>query len=221
MASEIPDHRERDARQTTMIAPPDLRLRVRPAELARILGVSKQGVAKAIKAGRIRVDADGKLDPAVATRDWVRNTHPASMRSRVLRDAAVAQRTAADQAAYWRSEAAEARAALASERERARAVRSAMAYAVSDALARSLCAASADLAHLAVALAERHGPDRLRRSQSRGGLAALIYRRAARLLVPALDAASGLAEVVAATERAVDPDPAADAPLFDAGEDHR
>lgn len=206
-----PENRQREARQTTMIAPPDLRLRVLPAELARILGVSKQAVAKAIRAGRIRVDADGKLDPAAATRDWLRNTHPASMRSRVLRDAAAAQRTAADQAAYWRAEAEEARAALASERERASAVRTATAYAALDAVAATLPAVADDLAQLAVDLAERHGAPRLRRAHDRGALSALAYRRAWRALAPALRDALGADADTAPDTR----DPAADALLFD------
>ena len=39
-------------------------------------GVSHTAVAKAIKAGRIQVEADGKIDPAKADAQWARNTLP-------------------------------------------------------------------------------------------------------------------------------------------------
>ena len=39
-------------------------------------GVSHTAVAKAIKAGRISVELDGKIDPAKADAQWVRNTLP-------------------------------------------------------------------------------------------------------------------------------------------------
>ncbi len=39
-------------------------------------GVSHTAVAKAIKAGRISVEPDGKIDPAKADAEWERNTLP-------------------------------------------------------------------------------------------------------------------------------------------------
>ena len=39
-------------------------------------GVSHTAVAKAIKAGRISVESDGKIDPAKADAQWARNTLP-------------------------------------------------------------------------------------------------------------------------------------------------
>lgn len=39
-------------------------------------GVSHTAVAKAIKAGRISVEPDGKIDPAKADAEWARNTLP-------------------------------------------------------------------------------------------------------------------------------------------------
>ena len=39
-------------------------------------GVSHTAVAKAIKAGRISVEPDGKIDPAKADAQWSRNTLP-------------------------------------------------------------------------------------------------------------------------------------------------
>jgi hypothetical protein len=201
--------------QATWIAPADLRLRVRPAELARILGVTRQAVAKAIRAGRIRVDADGRVDPHRATREWIANTHPGSMRARVLRDAAIAERSAMEQARYWQAEAEAARQSLAeseaSERERARAIRTACRFAISDALASALPKLASDLVCAAVALAEKHRPDRLRRAVDRGVLADLVYRRAWRVLEPAL--AASIAENAEDAAHAAAP-PAAVAPLF-------
>jgi hypothetical protein len=202
--------------QATWIATADLRLRVRPAELARILGVTRQAVAKAIKAGRVRVDADGLVDPHRATREWIANTHPGSMRARVLRDAAIAERSATEQARYWQAEAEAARQSLAeseaSERERARAIRTACRFAISDALASALPGLASDLVCAAVALAEKHNGDRLRRAIDRGVFAQLLYRRAWRVLEPAL--AASIAEDAAHAAAPADPYPAAAAPLF-------
>ena len=39
-------------------------------------GVSHTAVAKAIKAGRISIEPDGKIDPAKADAQWARNTLP-------------------------------------------------------------------------------------------------------------------------------------------------
>lgn len=54
----------------------DLAGRVTPAEFSRRLGVSKPAVSKAIRAGRIRLDEDGLLDPVQAELDWLANTRP-------------------------------------------------------------------------------------------------------------------------------------------------
>ncbi len=45
-------------------------------EYAAHRGVSQPAVSKAIKTGRIRVGPDGRIDPAQADRDWIRNTDP-------------------------------------------------------------------------------------------------------------------------------------------------
>ena len=214
--SEIENWTVNRPAQSTLIADPDLRPRVNLATFARAVGISRQAASKAAKSGRIRVDADGKVDLHVALRDYVNHTHPASLKTRQLRDAAVAQRTAAEQARYWRDQAEAARQALAeletSERERARAARTAIRYATNDALARAMASLADDLAHLGVALAGRHGAERLRRALDRGALAELVYRRAWRELSPALAAAIAAddAPVTAPAEQ----DPAADAPLF-------
>lgn len=65
-----------------------LSIRVRPAEFARMLGVSKQTVSTWIKDGKVTINAlDGLLDVRRAIQDVLRNTSPGRLRSRVLRQA--------------------------------------------------------------------------------------------------------------------------------------
>lgn len=49
---------------------------------ARHRGVSPEAVSKAVKAGRITVNADGRIDPEVADRQWEANTDPVKVRDR-------------------------------------------------------------------------------------------------------------------------------------------
>jgi len=51
---------------------------VTQAELARLLGVSRTAVNKAVKAGRITADADGRFDLEQAIIDWKNNTRAAA-----------------------------------------------------------------------------------------------------------------------------------------------
>lgn len=65
-----------------------LRVRVTPAQLSRVLGVSKQSVSRWIAAGKVTISPlDGKADLQEATRQVLRNTNPGKLRSRVLRRA--------------------------------------------------------------------------------------------------------------------------------------
>lgn len=64
-----------------------MKLRVLPAQFARMMGVSKQSVSKWIKHGKVTLGPDGKLDPAAATRDLIGKTEPTRMRARVIRAA--------------------------------------------------------------------------------------------------------------------------------------
>lgn len=65
-----------------------LAIRVRPAEFARMLGVSKQTVSVWIRDGKVTINAlDGLLDVRRAIQDVLRNTSPGRLRSRVLRQA--------------------------------------------------------------------------------------------------------------------------------------
>lgn len=62
-------------------------VRVRPATFARMMGVSKQAVSKWIASEKIRLGADGRLDPNEAARQVVQNSDPGRLRARVLRSA--------------------------------------------------------------------------------------------------------------------------------------
>lgn len=65
-----------------------LAIRVRPAEFARMLGVSKQTVSTWIRDSKVTINAlDGLLDVRRAIQDVLRNTSPGRLRSRVLRQA--------------------------------------------------------------------------------------------------------------------------------------
>lgn len=98
-----------------------LSVRVRPAEFARILGVSKQTVSVWIRGGKVTINAlDGLLDVRRAIQDVLRNTSPGRLRSRVLRQAvtdALALRqnlaSAEDRAAAVEAALAEARSMIA------------------------------------------------------------------------------------------------------------
>jgi hypothetical protein len=47
------------------------------AAFARLIGVARQSVNKAVKAGRIS-STDGKIDPEVAMKQWAKNTDPSA-----------------------------------------------------------------------------------------------------------------------------------------------
>lgn len=68
---------------------PDLlRVRVLPAEFARLLGVSKQTVSQWVKQGKLTINPlDGRLDVQAAIQQVLRNTDPGRLRARVLRQA--------------------------------------------------------------------------------------------------------------------------------------
>jgi len=59
-------------------------LRLRRAEFARFLCVSKQAVGEWVTAGKITLGADGRLDPRQAVSQLLRNTDPARLRAKVL-----------------------------------------------------------------------------------------------------------------------------------------
>lgn len=65
-----------------------LRVRVLPAEFARMLGVSKQSVSRWIRDGKVTVNPlDGRLEVQSAIQQVLRSTDPGKMRARILRQA--------------------------------------------------------------------------------------------------------------------------------------
>lgn len=69
-------------------APELLRVRILPAEFARLLGVSKQTVSRWIKESKVSVNPlDGRLDVQTAVQQVLRNTDPGRLRARILRQA--------------------------------------------------------------------------------------------------------------------------------------
>jgi hypothetical protein len=59
-----------------MTQSPNPRL-ISQAEFARLIGVARQSVNKAIKTGRIST-SDGKIDPEIASKQWAKNTDPSA-----------------------------------------------------------------------------------------------------------------------------------------------
>jgi DNA-binding transcriptional regulator YdaS (Cro superfamily) len=69
-------------------SPELLKVRIIPAEFARLLGVSKQTVSQWIKKGHVSINPlDGRLDVTTAVQQVLRNTDPGRLRARVLRQA--------------------------------------------------------------------------------------------------------------------------------------
>jgi hypothetical protein len=60
-------------------------MRMLPAEFARAVGVSKQSVSRWVKAGKVTLFADGRLNPVVALRQVIRHSEPGQLRARWLR----------------------------------------------------------------------------------------------------------------------------------------
>lgn len=93
-------------------------VRVRPAEFARLSGVTKQAVSGWIKRGLVTLGPDGRLDPSKAYRELMANGDPAKLRARFMKGAmddvgklkaevlALRQQVAAQEAAraYWLSD---------------------------------------------------------------------------------------------------------------------
>lgn len=59
-------------------------VRLLPAQLARVLGVSKQAVSTWVKNGRITLGTDGRVDPSRACADLLRTGDPRRLRLKIL-----------------------------------------------------------------------------------------------------------------------------------------
>lgn len=152
-----------------LLPPADLRLRVLPAHLARMLGVSKTAVGKAIATGRITLEPDGRLDPRRATAEWIRNTEPRHLRARVLRGASITSDAMLRRIAELQSEIA---ALKASEIEWARALR----FGFEDEQARRLHRLQTVLVAGLSAFLRKHDLARIERGIARASVARLLDR---------------------------------------------
>lgn len=90
-------------------------IRVRPAEFARMVGVSRSAVSEWKKSGLIEVGPDGKLNPAVAARQLQERADPARLRAPLLRQMMESTREAQARAAKLAAEVARLRAELAEQ----------------------------------------------------------------------------------------------------------
>lgn len=59
-------------------------LRLNQAELARLLGCSKQTVSKWVSSGKVTLGADGRVDSRQAVAELLRNSNPTRLRAKVL-----------------------------------------------------------------------------------------------------------------------------------------
>jgi plasmid maintenance system antidote protein VapI len=64
-----------------------LAVRLRPAEFARCIGVTKQSVSRWIKNNTVTLGADGRLNPTAAMRQLLRTGDPGRIRARLVRQA--------------------------------------------------------------------------------------------------------------------------------------
>lgn len=133
-------------------------MRVRPAQFARMVGVSKQTVSRWVREGKVTLGPDGKLDPAKASAQVVRTSDPARLRARAFRGPA--------------AELAELRAKVASLESKLAAERAAAADRERAAEFRAGDAAAAGLARLCDALEARFAE--ARDASARGSLAAWL-----------------------------------------------
>ena len=66
--------------------PAELRsgLRLTRAQFARLMGTSRQAVTSWIKAGKVSIGVDGRLDPRVAVAQLLRHSDPGRVRAKIL-----------------------------------------------------------------------------------------------------------------------------------------
>lgn len=71
--------------QSSLLPAADLNIRVRPAQFARMIGVSKQCVSQWIKQGKVTIGPDGRLNPNKAADEVMRHSDPGRLRAKLLR----------------------------------------------------------------------------------------------------------------------------------------
>jgi hypothetical protein len=129
--------------------PADLQdMRVKPAQFARMVGVSKQAVSVAIKNGKLTLGPDGKINPAKGLREYLDNSDPTRVRVRAFRQAMTETDELRARVHALEAELEHARADLAAEQANCAAREQAARYRVQDDV-------SGRLARLMDALANR------------------------------------------------------------------
>jgi len=109
--TRAPDKPDQDGDSGRSLLPePDLGLRVRQADFARIVGVSRTTVTRWAKSGVITVGPDGLLDPRRAARQVLDHVDPVRLRAPVLRPLVNDQRALRAQIDELKSERDELRA---------------------------------------------------------------------------------------------------------------
>lgn len=94
---------------TKKAADPPYTPRVRQADFARMMGVSRTAVYKWVQEGKIDVGPDGRLDPRKAAESVVKRSDPTRLRARALRPLVADGEALQREAERARAEAEEAR----------------------------------------------------------------------------------------------------------------
>jgi hypothetical protein len=88
MTTNAPENALSTLQAALPFAPAELlRVRVLPAEFARMLGVNRSTVSRWISRGTITPAADGRVDPQRAMRQLLRHGNPGQLRARLVRQA--------------------------------------------------------------------------------------------------------------------------------------
>jgi hypothetical protein len=117
MSAPVDDQKTQASLSCLLDTPELLRVRIRPAEFARALGVSKQSVSRWIRDGWVMLAADGRLDPVVAIGQLLRRCDPGRLRARWLRQAITDVQALREAAASADARVAAVEAALTAARQ--------------------------------------------------------------------------------------------------------
>lgn len=138
-------------------------IRVKPAEFARMVGVSRSAVTEWKKSGLIDVGPDGKVNPVVAARQLQERADPARLRAPLLRQVMESTSDAQARAAKLAAKVGALRAELAEERALADRREQAAAYREQEAAAVALLRLSEALVSRFAEAIEAHAAGRLAR----------------------------------------------------------
>jgi hypothetical protein len=138
-------------------------IRVKPAEFARMVGVSRSAVTEWKKSGLIDVGPDGKVNPVVAARQLQERADPARLRAPLLRQVMESTADAQARAAKLAAKVGALRADLAEEKALADRREQAAKYREQEAAAVALLRLSEALVARFAEAIEAHAAGRLAR----------------------------------------------------------